>query len=167
LTNNKKLPVQSDAQTVPDSLDFKMSAIADLSTHALRKSWRARFGNDPPSIRSRAILAHLLAWRIQIDAIGGLDNATTRSLTKIAEALARDGSYEPKIRRGFSTGVVLSREWKGVAHKVTVVEGGFQHLGKRYRSLSDIARTITGTRWSGPRFFGLEQKGRPTRTVAS
>jgi hypothetical protein len=89
-------------------------------------------------------------------------------LIKIGEALQRDGSHEPKIRRGFSPGVVLSREWKGVLHKVTVVVGGFQYQGKRYRSLSDIARTITGTRWSGPRFFGLEQKQkRAPRAIAS
>ena len=66
-----------------------------------------------------------------------------------------------KSARDLSPGVVLTREWKGVIHKVTVMAGGFQHLGKRYGSLSDIARTITGTRWSGPRFFGLEQKERP------
>jgi hypothetical protein len=158
--------VRTGAQTERETPDVRISAIADLSTDALRKSWRARFGNDPPSIRSRTILAHLLAWRIQIDAIGGLDNATTRSLTKIAEALERDGTYEPKIRKGFSAGVVLSREWKGVVHRVTVTEDGFQHLGKRHRSLSDIARNITGTHWSGPRFFGLEQKERASRVVA-
>lgn len=90
--------------------------------------------------------------------MGGLDGATERALAKIGEALGRDGSYQPKIRNGFSPGVVLSREWKGVLHRVTAAAEGFQYLGKSYRSLSDIARTITGTRWSGPRFFGLEQK---------
>jgi len=83
---------------------------------------------------------------------------TRRRLGAIAKALERDGSYEPKVRSNISAGVVLTREWKGVVHKVTATSGGFQHLGKRYGSLSDIARTITGTRWSGPRFFGLEQK---------
>ena len=73
---------------------------------------------------------------------------------------------QPKVRRNFAPGVELTREWKGVIHKVIVTAGGFQHLGKQYRSLSDIARTITGTRWSGPRFFGLEQKpARPSRQV--
>jgi hypothetical protein len=103
---------------------------------------------------------------MQTDTIGGLDKETARMLTKISEALTQDGSYEPVIRRTPSTGVVLSREWKGVVHRVTVVENGFQHLGKSYRSLSDIARTITGTRWSGPRFFGLERKQCTSRIVA-
>ena len=85
-------------------------------------------------------------------------SATERALTKIGDALRRDGSYEPKIRSAFSPGVIFSREWKGVVHLVTVTVEGFDYRGKKYRSLSDIARTITGTRWSGPRFFGLEQK---------
>lgn len=83
---------------------------------------------------------------------------TERKLRNIAKALERDGDYEPKIRRDVSPGVVLTREWKSVIHKITVTTDGFQHLGKRYGSLSDIARTMTDTRRSGPRFFGLEQK---------
>jgi hypothetical protein len=124
----------------------------------LRKIWRANSSIEAPPVRSRAVLRQLLAWQIQSNAAGGLDSGTERALTKIAEALQRNGSYEPKIRGGFSSGVVLSREWKGVVHQVIAAEGGFDYRGKRYRSLSDIARTITGTRWSGPRFFGLEQK---------
>jgi hypothetical protein len=143
------------------SLDTKLLAISELSVDELREAWKANFTDVAPSIRSRAILCQLFAWRVQTDAIGGLDSATARSLTKIGETLQRDGSYEPKIRCGFSTGMVFSREWKGIVHKVTVVADGLQYLGKRYRSLSDIARTITGTRWSGPRFFGLEQKKAP------
>jgi hypothetical protein len=110
----------------------------------------------------------LLAWRLQAIAFGDLDATTTRKLRDISKALERDGDYEPQVRRDLSPGVVLTREWKGVVHKVTVVAGGFQHLSQRYRTLSDIARTITGTRWSGPRFFGLEQKkSRKSKEAAS
>ena len=91
---------------------------------------------------------------------------TERRLGEIGKALERDGDYEPKVRRDFSPGVVLTREWKGTIHKVTVMAQGFQYLGKRYKSLSDIARTITGTRWSGPGFFGLEQKKKAVREAA-
>jgi hypothetical protein len=136
------------------------SALEGLSVAALRKSWKHHFGNEAPPVRSADILRRLLAWRIQADDIGGLDRVSAGALDKIGEALQRDGSYEPKIRRGFSEGMVLTREWKGVVHKVTVAADGFQHLGKLYKSLSNIARTITGTRWSGPRFFGLEQNER-------
>ena len=78
-----------------------------------------------------------------------MDAATARMLREVATGLELDGTYEPKIRNDLAPGVVLTREWKGLTHTVTVIADGFQHHGKRYRSLSDIARTITGTRWSG------------------
>jgi len=166
LAKHRKHQPQFGAYTDLSSLDSKLAAIAKLSVDELRKAWKSNFASDPPTIRSRAVLGQLFAWRVQTDALGGLDSATARSLTKIAATLQRNGSYEPKIRSKFSHGVVLSREWKGVIHKVTVVPDGFQYLGKRYRSLSNIARNITGTRWSGPRFFGLEQKERASRAAA-
>jgi hypothetical protein len=167
LANNTNHRPKLAAQHDQNSLDIELLALRDLSVDELRNAWKASFADVAPSIRSRAILCQLFAWRMQTDAIGGLDSATAGSLTKIGETLQRDGSYEPKIRCGFSTGMVLSREWKGIVHKVTVVPKGFQYLGKRYRSLSNIARTITGTRWSGPRFFGLEQKKAPVSTRAA
>jgi len=149
------------------SIETELSALTVLAIADLRAAWANRFHEGPPAVRSRDILLRLIAWRMQADAFGGLDALTERGLRDIAKSLERDGTYEPKIRRDLSPGVVLTREWKGVTHKVTVISDGFQHLGKRYKSLSDIARTITGTRWSGPRFFGLEQKAtRATRTAA-
>jgi hypothetical protein len=141
-----------------DAIERQVSSIQNFTTDQLNDVWRERLGTEPPAIRSREVLLRLLAWRVQSEAFGGLDAPTELKLREIAKALERDGSYEPKIRRELSPGVILTREWKGVAHKVTVTASGFQHQGKGYRSLSDIARTITGTRWSGPRFFGLEQK---------
>jgi hypothetical protein len=141
-----------------DAIERQISDLQDLTTEQLRDAWTARLGTQPPAIQSREVLLRTLAWRTQSEAFGGLDAPTELKLREVAKALERDGSYEPRIRRELSPGVVLTREWKGVAHKVTVTVDGFQHQGKGYRSLSDIARTITGTRWSGPRFFGLEQK---------
>jgi hypothetical protein len=100
----------------------------------------------------------MLAWQIQADAFGGLDAETEQRLDSIGEKLEQDGSYEPTVRRELPPGTMLSREWKGVVHTVMLTGDGFQHLGKTYGSLSDVARAITRTRWSGPRFFGLEQK---------
>jgi hypothetical protein len=108
-----------------------------------------------------------LAWQLQAEAYGGLEMATVRQLRRIGKALERDGTYEPQTRRDIAPGVVLTREWKGVTHKVTVTADGFMHQGDTYRSLSDVARTITGTRWSGPRFFGLEQKPARARGVTA
>lgn len=167
MANNTNHRPQIAGRNDQNSLDAKLLAINELSVDELRRTWKASFADVAPSIRSRAILCQLFAWRIQTDAIGGLDSATARSLTKIGETLQRDGAYEPKIRCGFSTGMVFARERKGIVHKVTVAADGLQYLGKRYRSLSDIARTITGTHLSGPRFFGLEQKKAPTSAGAA
>ncbi len=141
-----------------NAAETELSSLSQMPIGELRRLWRDRLGSEPPRLRSRSVILNELAWRIQADALGGMDSATERRLAEIGKALERDGDYEPKARRDFSPGVALTREWKGAIHKVTVVAQGFQYLGKRYKSLSDIARTITGTRWSGPRFFGLEQK---------
>lgn len=141
-----------------DTIEATLSSLSDLSIAELRAAWTERLGTEAPTTRSCDLLLRLLAWQIQADAVGGLDAVTEHKLRDIAKALERDRAYEPKIRRDLSPGVVLTREWKGVLHKVTVTAGGFQHQGKSYKSLSDIARRITDTRWSGPRFFGLEQK---------
>jgi hypothetical protein len=133
----------------------------------LRAVWRQRFGEAPPPIRSRDVLLRLIAWRVQAEAYGGLDAKTQRKLDSIADTLERGGDYTAKAASALSPGVVLTREWKGTVHRVTVAAEGFEHLGKNYGSLSDIARTITGTRWSGPRFFGLEQKREPSRRGAA
>ncbi len=150
-----------------DTLETELAALAELPIDDLRQVWAARFGSEPPKLKSRSVIRSELAWRFQAEAFGGLDAVSARRLAEIGATLERDDEYEPKIRRDFSPGVVLTREWKGTIHKVTVMAQGFQHLGKRYKSLSDIARTITGTRWSGPRFFGLEQKKSGPRNVVS
>jgi hypothetical protein len=147
-------------------IEVQLEQLSQLSLSKLRAAWTRRLGSNPPAIRSRDMLLRMLAWKIQEKVHGGLDVNTQRTLLSVATALDRDGAYRPKIRHDLSPGVVLTREWKGVFHSVTVTGEGFQHLGKPYKSLSDIARTITGTRWSGPRFFGLEQKSaRSSRQV--
>jgi hypothetical protein len=155
-------------QTANSPIEVELSNLSELTIKGLRACWIERFGADPPAVRSRDVLLRIFAWRTQAKALGGLDAATERKLREIAKALERDGTYEPKIRHDLSPGVVLTREWKGITHKVTATAEGYQHLGRRHKSLSDIARAITGTRWSGPRFFGLEQKSaRPSRKASS
>ena len=112
----------------------------------LRARWRARYG-APPALRSPELLALMLAWRIQAEREGGLDADIRRALRRPAGVRA---AAEP------TGGTRLAREWEGVAHEVIVIDGGgFLYRGDRYRSLSQIARAITGVRWNGPRFFGL------------
>jgi hypothetical protein len=134
----------------------------------LRDMWKEKLESEPPAIRSREVMVRLLAWRLQAEAFGGLDLPSERKLREIGDALERTGVYSPQLRRDLSPGVVVTREWKGVVHRVVVTTGGFDYDGRRFKSLSDVARSITGTRWSGPRFFGLEQKPkRPARRTAS
>jgi Protein of unknown function (DUF2924) len=139
-------------------IETELMALAGMSVSELRKAWIEHLGTEPPRVRSQHVLRSMLAWQIQARMFGGLDTPTERKLDEIAAMLERDGTYEPRLRRDLSLGVIVTREWKGEVHKVTVIAGGFAYAGKQYRSLSEIARAITGTRWSGPRFFGLEQK---------
>jgi hypothetical protein len=143
------------------ALEAEVKDLIGRPVHTLREIWRTRLGSEPPKFKSREVMASLLAWKIQAETNGGLDASTARKLREIADALERDGAYEPKLTRRLPTGVVVTREWKGLIHKVSIMAGGFTYQGKKYESLSGIARLITGTRWSGPRFFGLEQKRGP------
>lgn len=149
-----------------EDIEHELTSLAGLGIDRLRELWTTRLRTAPPPIRSTDVLRRMLAWQIQAEAFGGLDALSLRHLQQIADALEHDGTYEPQIRRDLSPGVVLTRIWKGVPHKVTATATGFEHQGQHYRSLSDVARTITGTRWSGPRFFGLEQKPARPRKAA-
>lgn len=124
----------------------EVRALEALDLHCLRDEWRKRYG-EPPKMRSRELLARLLAWRIQADAFGGLDAATIRLLKS-------DRRPPPPL----APGTRLCRDWQGRRHEVDVLEQGFRYGGADYRSLSQIARTITGTRWNGLRFFGLREQ---------
>lgn len=130
-----------------DRITAEVRALEALDLHGLRDEWRKRYG-EPPKMRSADLLARLLAWKIQADAFGGLDAATLRLLN--AETLP-----PPKPR--LQPGTRLTREWQGRRHDVDVLENGFRYDGTDYRSLSQVARMITGTRWNGLRFFGLRE----------
>ena len=148
----------SAAALVAGPIETELTKLVHMPIKDLRDGWKERLESEPPDVRSREVMVRLLAWRLQAEAFGGPDVATERKLREIADTLERTGTYEPKLRRDLSPGVVVTREWKGVVHRVAVTTGGFEYDGRRFKSLSDVARTITGTRWSGPRFFGLEQK---------
>ena len=136
--------------------------IAELPTlpqDRLKELWREYFGTEPPAYR-RGFLVRGLAHRIQELTYGCLSAAHQARL----EALIADVETPKNGRRGAKKalngerlllGTRLVREWKGVAHEVTAIEGGFEYQGRRFRSLSAVARAIAGTRWNGPLFFGL------------
>ncbi len=144
-----------------EDLSQKLTALADLDTTGLRREWRRLYRSHPPLHIRRDLLVLAIAWKLQEKVYGGLTAAQKRKLAGIAEDLRKNGdlSAGPAIR--LKPGLRLVREWRGETHDVLVLEDGFEWNGKRRRSLSAIAREITGTRWSGPLFFGLKPRPMP------
>ena len=133
------------------SLEAKIGGVAALSRDELVAEWVEAHGHPPPKSIKRGLLERDLAYRLQAKAFGGLKPATSKALIRIALGIEPGLGQQQELRPGAR----LVRDWNGVTHCVDVVEGGYIWNGKSYRSLSAIARAITGVRWSGPRFFGL------------
>lgn len=138
----------------------RLNALKTASTAELKAQWRQLFESEPPPY-NRRFLESRLAYRIQELAYGGLKPETIARLEALGEQL--DGGDAEKRRRPAKdrpvAGTRLIREWQGVEHCATVLADGFEYQGRPYRSLSAIARAITGTRWNGWLFFGLKNFG--------
>jgi hypothetical protein len=137
-------------------LTSELAGLPALDRRALIEKWRTLYGTEPPVGSQNKFLLHAIAYRMQEQALGGLKPATRRFLEKAAEDNALRQQMLPII--SMKTGTRLLREWHGVTYEVIIMEDGMQCNGKRYRSLSEVARAITGTRWSGPLFFGLKKQ---------
>ena len=143
---------------------IEIGVLAGLGHTALRQRWQECYGTDAPRSMSPQLLRLAIAYRIQEKAFGGLSSALRARLEAAAIRGAggsRTGPSRPvrkNVRFRYKPGTRLLREWQGRTHEVIVVEDGdFLYAGARFRSLSKIAREITGTQWSGPSFFGLNQ----------
>jgi hypothetical protein len=125
-------------------LNDEVRGLQNLDLEALRSEWSSHWGS-PPRLRSVGLLRELIAWRLQAEAYGGLDADLWRRL------------HAKSIPRGcvLPVGSRLSREYQGVRHDLEIRSGCVVYQGRKYRSLSAVARDITGVRWNGPRFFGL------------
>lgn len=133
------------------ALREQLDALPTLSRSGLVARWIAVIGHPPPSGLSRRLLALAVAYHLQVQALGGLAPGIRRQLFRNDESSGQGNGKRPSLR--LAPGMRLVRHWQGRTHTVEVVADGFLYLGQRYRSLSAIARTITGTRWSGPKFF--------------
>jgi hypothetical protein len=138
----------------------QLAALKAASTRDLRQRWRELFGSEPPAF-NRAYLQSRLTYRIQELAYGGLRPETVARLEALGEQL--DGG-KPAVRRTRTddrpiAGTTLVRQYQGTEHSVTVLTDGYEWQGRPYKSLSAIARAITGTRWNGPVFFGIRRSG--------
>lgn len=134
-----------------------LEALLVLTPDELRKEWRRLYRSQPPRL-SRDLLVRAIAYRIQELRYGGLSKTTRRKLAALVQERRADGEIAREGAQKIRAGARLVREWNGRTHAVTVEEGGFTYAGRSYRSLTAIARDITGARWSGPRFFGLVPK---------
>jgi hypothetical protein len=136
----------------------KLSKLKTAQRAELWKLWSATLGSPPQFRASRELLASALAWHLQERKFGGLKPDTRHKLRVMSRAQERKGLSNPPPATNLRPGTVITKRWRGAQHVVMVLADGFQHQGKVYASLSQLAREITGTRWNGPAFFGLRKR---------
>jgi hypothetical protein len=134
----------------------ELAGLPALDRRELVEKWLSLYGSEPPAGISNKFLIRAIAHRLQEQVWGGLKPATRHFLEKAAQDNASRQQILPII--SIKPGTRLLREWHGVTYEVLIMEDGVHCNGKRYRSLSEVAQAITGTRWSGPLFFGLKKQ---------
>jgi Protein of unknown function (DUF2924) len=144
-----------------EDLAAEISRLMTLSLAELRSAWCSEFTCEAPKALWRDLLLRMLAWRLQEKAFGGHDKATL----KLLDGYIRKKEPDPLYGR-LKSGTVLIRDFEGARHTVTIVADGFVWQDRTYASLSATAKSITGTNWNGPRFFGLRE-GRAKRDVGA
>jgi hypothetical protein len=140
-----------------------LSRLPTLDLGELRRQWRGLYKTEAPPNLSHELLVRAVAYRMQELARGGLRPEPQRQLLRIAQQFEETGAATMRARPELKPGTRLLREWQGRSYDVLVLDDGFSWQGTRYRSLSAIARQITGTAWSGPLFFGLRPNRPATR----
>jgi hypothetical protein len=156
------MPRVKVGSALPDAkaLDVEIAGLRDLDIAALQTRWRNVFRRRPPPHLPRHLLFRILVYRLQADRLGDLD-AESQRLLDGASSPEDAGKRAVEIKRlttDVTPGTMLAREWNGRMQRVAVLADGFAWNGKTYRSLSKVAQAITGTRWNGPKFFGLRDK---------
>lgn len=144
------------ARAPESALEADIARLGGLGLAELRDLWRARLG-PIPAHQSADLMRRRLAYDLQVRAYGGLKKETRRRLCALYDAFKTDPTYTPLPNYGLKPGTTLTREWKGTSHEVSVKDDGFEYRGKHFKSLSEIAGRITGSKWSGPAFFGFRE----------
>lgn len=139
-------------------MEAELVRLENLGLAELRSLWAERLGK-PPLLASTEVTRRWLAWQLQAKRLGGFDSATRRQLRQLVRPAKAVSATSAPVAAAQKPGTILVREWAGATHKVTILENGFHWNGRTWKSLSEIANKITGTRWSGPRFFGLKRSG--------
>ncbi len=135
-----------------------LARLSELTIFELRGEWRQLHRMPPPMRLSRDLLTRGISYKLQERAYGGLSTANARKLERASAGPLSRGAVIPAPPTSLRPGTRLVREWRAVTHTVLIHADGIEWRGQRYRSLSVVAREITGARWSGPRFFGLRRR---------
>ena len=148
------------AATQQQEIEAQLKKLPTMERSELQSLWQKLFQRPPSANLRRGMLISILAYRIQELAFGGLKEATLKSMHELAEdhAYGKNSIIQPMIRPKIGTRFV--REYNGTLHEVTVLDAGYEYNGQTYRSLTQIAKIITGTKWSGPTFFGYKRPGK-------
>lgn len=135
-------------------IDDALATLPTMSAVELRTEWRRVYRSPAPNF-SPDLMARAIAYELQTRRFGGLSKVARKEICRLGREVERTGTIGTAATPGLAPGTRLSRDWHGRTYIVDVVRGGFVFEGEPFQSLSEIARRITGTRWSGPRFFGL------------
>jgi hypothetical protein len=147
------------ARAMTDRYLLDLEHVKSLDSTALRAAWRAAFKSVPPRAAHKEFLVRFLAYELQVRASRGLRKSSLKALSEFEQA--KNAPAKPTaVEKRLSVGAHLLRQWGGATHEVMVMERGYAYRGRSYASLSEIARCITGARWSGPRFFGLRSQSK-------
>ena len=145
----------------PSSPEDEIAHLRGLDLKGLRARWTGVFRKPAPVHLPRHLLIGVLAYRLQVDTLGDLDAESIRQLKQLGAGRIEAARFTAAFhlrRAELKPGTILMREWNGRPHRVMVVDGGFAWMGKTFDSLSRVAFAITGTKWNGPRFFGLRDQ---------
>jgi hypothetical protein len=157
--------IRSRPRIRKQDLPAELARLETLTLLELKTKWAELYGKPLKGAR-RQFLIHGIAYRLQELVYGGLSAKTRRRLKQLAKQFSRNPGYRPAAAPDLKAGCRLLREWRGVTHEVVVLEQGFRYRDQAYRTLSEVARLITGTRWSGPAFFGLKKSSAPAQPKA-
>jgi hypothetical protein len=149
------MPERHQQGATDPAVDAELDRLPDTPIVELRRRYRELFKTEPPKAFGPDLLRRSIAHRIQEKAYGGLPAQTRRLLDQLVKAAMAKPNGRLELPRRIKPGSELVRTWKGKTYRVVVTADGFAYDGKTYAGLSEIASSITGTRWNGPRFFGL------------
>lgn len=153
-----------DSRLPTNDMASKLERLKQLSSDGLRTEWRRYYRSEPPPRIGRDLMIRAIAHKMQEQAFGGLKGPVKRKLKSMMETIGAGKRTGVAGAAVLKPGMRLMREWRGQRYDVHILDNGFEFQGRTYQSLTAIAGEITGTHWSGPRFFGLNK---PTRSMES